>query len=175
MALLDIRTWPDPALSRPAAPAGEVDDELRRVLDDMAETMYAGAGIGLAGPQVGVSRRVLVVDVGEGEDFQATGLLAFVDPEIVEASGRIVWEEGYLSFPGLTVDLERAERVRARARDARGRAFEVEWSGLPAVCIQHEIDHLDGVTIVDRLSRLQRHRALARYKRLRAEQADNES
>ena len=172
MALLDIRIYPDPVLTSPADPVQDFDDALRRLVDDMAETMYAGEGVGLAAPQVGVSRRLLVMDISNPEADGGTSLTAFVNPEIVEARGRITWEEGCLSFPGLTVEIERAEWVRVRAQDAAGEVFETEAAGLPAVCLQHEIDHLDGTVILDKLSRLRRGRALTRWKRLQAEQEE---
>jgi len=169
MPQLDIRIYPDPVLTTPARPVVEFDDALRTLVDDMAETMYADAGIGLAAPQVGVSLRLLVMDVSDPETQKGTGLLAFINPEIVESSGRIVWEEGCLSFPGLTVDVERAHAVRVHAQDVHGKIFSTEANGLPAVCLQHEMDHLDGRVILDRLSRLKRHRALVKWRRLRAE------
>jgi peptide deformylase len=138
MAVRQILKYPDPRLREPGRPVGQVSDEIRRLIDDMAETMYAAPGCGLAAPQIGVSLRI------------------FVDPEILETQGTVTWEEGCLSFPGVSEEISRAERVRVRALDAQGRPFELETGGLLAVAIQHENDHLDGVLMVDKLGPIKR-------------------
>ncbi|QDF95140.1 peptide deformylase [Azoarcus sp. DD4] len=150
MALLPILRYPDPRLHKRAAPVDEVDDVIRKLIDDMAETMYEAPGIGLAATQVDVHRRIVVIDVSEDK----SGLTAFINPEILERSGEQVCEEGCLSVPGVYEKVTRAERVRVRALGRDGRPFELEAEGLLAVCIQHEIDHLDGKVFVEYLSPL---------------------
>lgn len=150
MALLPILRYPDPRLHKHAAPVDEVDDVVRKLIDDMAETMYEAPGIGLAATQVDVHRRIVVIDVSEDK----SGLTVFINPEILERSGEQVCEEGCLSVPGVYEKVTRAERVRVRALGRDGRSFELEAEGLLAVCIQHEIDHLDGKVFVEYLSPL---------------------
>jgi len=158
MALLNILRYPDARLHKLAAPATVFDESLRRLVQDMAETMYAAPGIGLAATQVDVHRQVIVLDVSERRD----SLLVLVNPEIVEASGVSDIEEGCLSLPGIYETLERAERVKVRACDAHGKAFTLEAQGLLAVCIQHEMDHLKGKVFVEHLSQLKQQRIRAR-------------
>jgi peptide deformylase len=122
--------------------------------DDMAETMYAAPGVGLAAPQVGVSERLIVLDIRNREG--TTGLITLINPEIIEAEGRVVEEEGCLSLPGITEDVARAERVLVRGHDLDEREREIEAEGLLAVALQHEIDHLEGILFIDRISRLKR-------------------
>ena len=177
MSLLDVRIYPDPVLLKEAAPVEVFDADLVRLVDDMAETMYHDGGVGLAAPQVGVSRRILVMDCSNPNDPDdadaagAPGLLCFINPEILTREGLIAWEEGCLSFPGLTVEVERSAAIRVRAYDARGAAFEIDLKGLPSVCLQHELDHLDGVVILERVGPLRRRSALARWKKLEEERA----
>ena len=154
MALLPIRRFPDPRLHTVAAPVAEVDDTIRRLIDDMAETMYEAPGIGLAATQVDVHRRVVVIDVSE----ERTELLALVNPVIVARSGEQVCEEGCLSVPGVYDKVSRAERVTVEALDRQGKPFSLDAEGLLAVCIQHEIDHLDGKVFVEYLSLLKQNR-----------------
>lgn len=125
-----------------------VTDEIRRLVDDMAETMYAAPGCGLAAPQIGVNLRVFVIDIA-GED-EPSDLRVFINPEMLETEGVQTWQEGCLSFPGVTEEIKRAERVRARALGADGKPFELRAEGLLAVAIQHETDHLNGVLMIDR-------------------------
>jgi len=159
MAVLTILRYPDPRLHQVAAPVTEFDDELRRLVRDMAETMYAAPGVGLAATQVDVHRRVIVVDVSEDK----SELRVFVNPEIVSASGeRKVYEEGCLSVPGIYEEVERPDRITARAFDEHGAPFTVEADGLLAVCLQHEIDHLNGRVFVQYLSRLKQGRIRTR-------------
>ncbi|MCB1894359.1 MAG: peptide deformylase [Zoogloeaceae bacterium] len=154
MALLPILRFPDPRLHTVAAPVAEVDDTIRRLIDDMAETMYEAPGIGLAATQVDVHRRVVVIDVSE----ERTELLALVNPVIVARSGEQVCEEGCLSVPGVYDKVSRAERVTVEALDRQGKPFSLDAEGLLAVCIQHEIDHLDGKVFVEYLSLLKQNR-----------------
>jgi peptide deformylase len=154
MTRLTILEYPDPRLRTRAAPVARVDDEVRRLIDDMLETMYAAPGIGLAATQVNVHRRLLVVDVSENKDTP----LAFVNPEIVTREDVGIMQEGCLSVPGFFEDVERAQRVRIRALDRDGTPFEIDGEGLLAVCVQHEMDHLDGKLFVDYLSELKRTR-----------------
>jgi peptide deformylase len=165
MALLPILHYPDPRLHKRAAPVETVDERIRQLIRDMAETMYAAPGIGLAATQVDVHERVIVIDVSEDR----TDLRAFVNPVILEAEGEAETEEGCLSVPGVFDKVRRAERVKVRALDAQGEPFVLEAEGLLAVCIQHEIDHLEGKVFVEYLSRLKQQRIAAKLrKQLRA-------
>lgn len=154
MALLPILRYPDPRLHKKAAVVERVDESIRKLIADMAETMYEAPGIGLAATQVDVHKRVVVIDVSEDK----SKLLAFVNPEILERSGEQICEEGCLSVPGIYEKVSRSERVKVCALDPRGEPFILEAEGLLAVCIQHEIDHLDGKLFVDYLSVLKRDR-----------------
>jgi peptide deformylase len=154
MAIRTILEYPDKRLTYEAKPVAEVNDEIRKLVDDMAETMYAAPGVGLAAPQIGVSLRVFVIDTaGENEPSQ---LRAFINPEIVEKRGVVVWEEGCLSFPGVHVEIERAEKVKVKALNEHGKEFSLEADGLLAIAIQHEYDHLDGKLMIDRVSLLKK-------------------
>ncbi len=150
MALLPILRYPDPRLHTRAQPVEEVDDTIRQLVRDMAETMYEAPGIGLAATQVNVHRRVVVIDVSEDR----SDLRVLINPEILERDGMQVCEEGCLSVPGIYEKINRAERVRVRALDEHGKLQEFEAEGLLAVCVQHEIDHLDGRVFVEYLSAL---------------------
>ena len=161
MALLPILHYPDPRLRKVAKPVSQVDDRVRRLVADMAETMRAAPGIGLAATQVDVHERVIVIDISESRDQ----LQVFINPEIVATSGEEESEEGCLSVPGIYELVERAERVKVRAYDQNGNAFTLEAQGLLAVCIQHEIDPLDGKVFVDYLSRLKQQRIAAKMKK----------
>ena len=162
MAVLPILKYPDPRLNRVAKPVREVDDRIRQLVRDMAETMYAAPGIGLAATQVDVHERVIVIDVSEAHDE----LRVFINPEIVgESLDRKVYEEGCLSVPGVYDEVERPDRVTVRALNERGEPFELECEGLLAVCIQHEIDHLDGKVFVQYLSRLKQNRIRTRMQK----------
>lgn len=158
MALLPILRYPDPKLHRIAKPVAEVDASLRKLVADMAETMYEAPGIGLAATQVGALVRVVVIDVTEDK----SRLLALINPEILEKSGEQVCEEGCLSVPGIYEKVARAERVRVVALNTEGNRFEFDAEGLLAVCVQHEIDHLDGKVFVDYLSPLKQGRIKAK-------------
>ena len=154
MAILDILHFPDARLRNVAKPVAVVDDEVRRLVDDMFETMYAAPGIGLAAIQVNRPQRVIVIDVSEDRSQP----LALINPEILERHGVEEMDEGCLSVPGVYETVQRADRVRVRALDRSGAPFELDADGLLAVCIQHEIDHLDGKLFVDYLSSLKRQR-----------------
>lgn len=158
MALLPILRYPDTRLHTVAAPVERVDDSIRQLIADMAETMYEAPGIGLAATQVDVHRRVVIIDVSEDK----SQLLAFINPEILELSGEQVCEEGCLSVPGIYDKVVRAERVKVRALDAQGQSFTLDVDGLLAVCVQHEIDHLQGKVFVEHLSRLKQTRIKSR-------------
>ena len=159
MAILDILRYPDPRLHTVAKRVENVDDGVRRLVRDMAETMYAAPGIGLAATQVDVHRRVIVIDTSDTRDQ----LLVLINPEIVLASAEIQeCEEGCLSVPGVYDTVTRAAKVTVRALDANGIAFERSAEGMLAVCIQHEMDHLEGKVFVEYLSRLKRSRIKAR-------------
>lgn len=150
MALLPILHFPDPRLHTRAAPVAAVTDEIRQLAADMAETMYAAPGIGLAATQVNVHQRVVVIDITEDR----SGLLVLVNPEILERSGERVGEEGCLSVPGIYDKVTRSAAVKVRALGLDGQPFELEADELLAVCIQHEIDHLDGKVFIEHLSQL---------------------
>jgi peptide deformylase len=154
MAKLDILHYPDARLHTIAKPVAAVDARIRQLVDDMAETMYAAPGIGLAATQVNVHERVIVIDISETHDE----LRVFINPELVAQSGTEESEEGCLSVPGIFDKVTRAERVTVRALDRDGKPFELEADGLLAVCIQHEMDHLVGRVFVDYLSSLKRNR-----------------
>lgn len=154
MAILSILEFPDPRLRTKAAPVEQVDDALRRLIDDMFETMYAAPGIGLAATQVDVHKRLLVADVSADKDQPHV----LVNPEIIERDGVEVTEEGCLSVPGFYEPVERAERIRVRAQNRDGETYEMDAEGLLAVCIQHEMDHLEGKLFVDYLSEMKRQR-----------------
>ncbi len=154
MALLHILRYPDPRLRLISTPVAAVDDEIRQLLDDMLETMYAAPGIGLAAPQVDVTKRIIVIDTSQkGDDPRC-----LINPEIVSYEGLGMLEEGCLSVPGFHENVERAQQIKVQALDRDGHPFELEAEGLLSVCIQHEIDHLDGKLFVDYLSEIKRKR-----------------
>lgn len=163
MALLQVLHYPDPRLRHRARPVDRVDDEARRLIDDLFEAMYAAPGVGLAAVQVGVDRRVVVVDVSEDKSEP----LALVNPEILGREGEEESEEGCLSVPGVYEMVRRAERIRFRALDRDGVPFEADAEGLLAVCVQHECDHLNGRLFVDYLSELKRRRIRKRLEKQR--------
>jgi peptide deformylase len=161
MALLPILEYPDPRLKKVAAPVTAFTPDLVKLVRDMAETMYAAPGVGLAATQVDVHKRVIVIDVSEAKD----DLLVLVNPEIVSAEGEAECEEGCLSVPGYYDKVTRAARITVRARDERGEPIERTAEGLLAVCIQHEMDHLVGKVFVDYLSPLKRARLAAKQRK----------
>lgn len=161
MAILTILHYPDERLHKVAAPVVEVNDEIRKLVKDMAETMYAAPGIGLAATQVDVHRQVIVIDISERRD----GLIVLINPEIVAEEGRAEREEGCLSVPGIYDKVSRAEKITVRALDQEGKPFSLETSGLLGVCIQHEMDHLKGRVFVEYLSRLKQARIKNKLKK----------
>lgn len=158
MALLNILRYPDARLHKLSLPVTEFDEPLKKLVGDMAETMYAAPGIGLAATQVDVHKQVIVVDVSERRDT----LVVLINPQIVEASGVSDIEEGCLSVPGIYDTVERAERVKIRAYDHNGNPFTLQAQGVLSVCIQHEMDHLKGKVFVEHLSQLKQQRIRAR-------------
>ena len=167
MAKLKILEFPDPRLRTKATPISVVDDELRMFIDDMFETMYEAPGIGLAATQVDVHKRLLVTDVSGDKDEP----FVLINPEILEKDGVIVTDEGCLSVPGYYEEVERAERIKVRFLDREGDDVELEAHGLLAVCIQHEVDHLDGKLFVDYLSEAKRSRIRKKLEKERRQQA----
>ena len=159
--ILNILEYPDPRLKKVASPVRAFTPDIEKLVRDMAETMYAAPGIGLAATQVDVHKSIIVMDISDARDE----LRVFVNPQIVAAEGEAECEEGCLSVPGYYDKVTRAERVTVRAQDARGEPFELEAEGLLAVCVQHEMDHLQGTVFVDRLSPLKRARLANRLKK----------
>jgi peptide deformylase len=166
MALHPILQYPAPVLKTRAIPVTNIGGDVVRLIEDMAETMYAAPGVGLAAPQVGVGWRVVVLDVHTDDEQPGTRLLKLINPEIAEREGEVVWEEGCLSVPDLTAPVKRARRVLVRAWTPEERQIELEAEELLAVVLQHEIDHLDGKLFLDRLSRLKRDLYRARRRKL---------
>ena len=167
MALLNILHFPDPRLRKVAKPVTEFDDELRQLVSDMFETMYEAPGIGLAATQVDRHIRLLVMDVSEARDRPR----CLINPEILAADGEEETDEGCLSVPGFYEKVRRAEHIRVRAQDPHGEVSEFEASGLEAVCIQHEMDHLEGKLFVDYLSNLKRNRIRSKLEKMQRQQA----
>jgi peptide deformylase len=167
MAIRTILRYPDKRLRDKALPVAVVDDEIRKLCDDMAETMYAAPGVGLAAPQIGVSKRIFVIDIANADE--KSDLRVFINPEFVAREGEMVWEEGCLSFPGIHEEVQRAAKVTVRAIGLDGKPFEVTAEGLLSIAIQHENDHLEGTLMVDRVSLLKR-RFIDREMRKRAMQ-----
>jgi peptide deformylase len=181
MALREIKIWPDPVLQQSAAQVAIVDEGVRALVGDLFDTMYHANGVGLAANQIGVPRRVLVIDLDPrnerrddpelASDLKASGFhgpQAFINPEIIAAEGEILWEEGCLSVPGVNETVRRRAQVTVRAQDVDGRVFEQQATGLYAVAIQHETDHLDGRVFVEYLSRLKQDVIRRRMIRLKA-------
>jgi peptide deformylase len=165
MAIRKILHYPDPRLRRKALPVDTVDGEIRTLIDELAETMYQAPGMGLAAPQIDVSKRVLVIDISEARN----DLRVLVNPELLTQEGEQTMEEGCLSVPGVYEEVTRAAKITVRALGGDGKPFELEADGLLATCVQHEIDHLDGKLFVDYLSRLKQQRVrkkLAKQQRL---------
>lgn len=162
MAILEILHHPDPRLRKKATPVAVVDDKTRELMDNMLETMYAAKGIGLAATQVNVQQRIVVMDLSEEKNAP----LYFINAEILHKEGQIEHEEGCLSVPEYYEKVTRAERVKVRALGRDGQSFELEADGLLAVCIQHELDHLDGKLFVDYLSQLKQQRVRKKMEKL---------
>jgi peptide deformylase len=154
VALREILTYPDPRLREVARPVAVVDDEIRALIEDMAETMYDAPGVGLAANQIGVPLRIFVIDIASDEE--PSDLMVFINPKIEERDGTQVYKERCLSFPGVAEDVKRAATLKVTALNALGEPFELHADGLLAVAIQHENDHLDGVLMVDKFNALKR-------------------
>jgi peptide deformylase len=165
MALRPVLQFPDKRLADRSQPIDEVTDELRELARDMCEVMYDEPGIGLAAPQLGCPVRLVVVDTEWTAEDAERNPLILVNPELSEHAGKLVWTEGCLSVPDFEADVERAEQVLLRASDLDGKEIELRADGLQAVCLQHEVDHLDGILFIDHISRLKRSRYVARRKK----------
>lgn len=162
MEKLDIVLYPDSGLREKCAPIPEMTDDLDKIIDEMFYTMYDAPGIGLAAPQVALQQRLIVVDVSENKDQP----IALLNPEVVQSSGQITWEEGCLSIPGIYAKVKRPSDILVRGMNRDGKNIEFEANELLAVCIQHEIDHLNGTLFIDHLSNLKRTRAVQKYQKL---------
>jgi peptide deformylase len=186
MAVRRIRIWPDPALKEKAKPVGNVDGAIKALVDDLFETMYKANGVGLAATQVAEGKRVLVIDLdpkaqGKSDDdvraeldaWGFKGPTAFINPEIITSEGSIVWQEGCLSVPGYTDEVKRKESVIVRAVGVDGEVFDTEATGLFAVALQHEMDHLEGRVFVEYLSKLKRDVVRRKMDRVREEAEDD--
>ena len=165
--ILKIVKYPEPVLSQPGEPVTEFDKELRKLVADMFETAYASQGIGLAAPQVGVSKRLTVIDVSMGKDPKDR--LVLVNPEIISSEGKLYEEEGCLSFPDIREKIVRAAKMRIRAQDEHGKWFEMDGEELLARCMQHEIDHLNGMLFIFRMSGLKRDLNLRKIRKMQRE------
>jgi peptide deformylase len=165
MARLPILTAPDRRLKQKSLAIPEVSEKIIKLMDDMAETMYAAPGIGLAAPQVGHLKRVIVVDVETYDGDDKHELFCLANPEIIEREGETIWPEGCLSVPDFTEDVIRADRILVRALNRDNQQVEIEAGGLLSVCLQHEIDHLDGLLFIDHISRLKRAMILQKLKK----------
>ncbi|MBQ9683529.1 MAG: peptide deformylase [Neisseriaceae bacterium] len=165
MAILDILKYPDPRLHTVATPVAEVNDQIRHIVADMAETMYASKGIGLAATQVNIHQQIVVMDLSE----ERNQLRVFINAKITDKQGEQVYEEGCLSVPGVFDKVKRAAEITVEALDENGKPFTLHADGLLAVCIQHELDHLQGKVFVEYLSRLKQNRIVAKMKKLSRE------
>jgi peptide deformylase len=172
MALREIVQFPDPRLKQVAKPITEVDDALRELARDMIDVMYDEPGIGLAAPQVGASVRMFVIDTEWSDEEIGKNPTVVLNPEISEREGAITWEEGCLSVPDYTADVDRDEKIRLCGTDLDGNPIDEIAEGLRAVCIQHEVDHLDGVLFIDRISRLKRSLYVKKRKKQLLEEQD---
>jgi peptide deformylase len=170
MAIRTILHYPDKRLRESGKRIDKITAEIQCLVDDMAETMYAAPGVGLAATQIGEAVQIFVIDIAEQD--QPSDLRVFINPEILERVDELTWNEGCLSFPGVTEEIDRAAKVRVRAQDREGKWFELEAEGLLAIAIQHENDHLQGVLMIDKLGPLKR-RILDRKMKKRAEERAN--
>ncbi len=159
MAILEIKEYGEPVLREKALPVKEVNPEILNLIKDMAETMYTDSGVGLAAPQVGVSKRIIIID-GEEE-----GLIVLINPMIVRSEGEVVAEEGCLSVPGIYSKVKRSSKVTVKALNENGDSIEITKEGLTARALQHEIDHLDGILFIDRIGRMERQILLNKLKK----------
>lgn len=164
MAIREIKRYPEKVLKEKATPVTDIDGDVQKLIDDMIETMYAAPGIGLAAPQVGVSKRIIVIDVSVKET-EKTPLLVLINPEIIRTEGEIESEEGCLSIPGYITTVKRAERVLVSGLNRDGKEILIEGEGLLSRALQHEIDHLNGILFIDRISSIKREFFKKRYKK----------
>ena len=172
MAIREINKFPDPVLRKKTAAVGAIDDDLCRLIDDMVETMHAAPGVGLAANQVGVPLQVAVIDIGDHEEEgKKHPLVVLINPEVLSLEGTVVAEEGCLSVPDFTEKVKRAARIKVRAKDRAGKTFELEADGLMAKALQHEIDHLNGILFIDRLSPIKKSIFRRKIKKVLAESA----
>jgi peptide deformylase len=165
--ILKVVKYPEPVLSQPGEPVTEFDAELNKFVDDMFETMYASQGIGLAAPQVAVSKRITTIDLSQGKDPKQK--LVLINPEIIFREGKQYEEEGCLSFPEIREKVQRAEKVKIRAQDLKGKWFEMDGEELLSRAFQHEIDHLDGMLFIFRMSSLKRDLVLRKIRKMQRE------
>lgn len=165
MAVRKIVRYPDPILKTPTLKVDVIDRDIVKLVEDMFETMYHAEGVGLAANQIGEPLRIMVIDTSPKKESPPVKL-ALINPELLGGQGSIKYREGCLSFPGLTVEVERYQKVRFRAMDLKGEIKEYELEGFPAIVFQHELDHLDGITFIDRVNGLKRRLALERYAKL---------
>jgi len=170
MAVRKIVRFPDPILKTPTLRVDVIDQQIRQLIEDMFDTMYHEEGVGLAANQIGEPLRIMVIDTTPKKESPPVKL-ALINPELISAEGKIKYKEGCLSFPGLTVEVERFEKVRFRAMDPNGEVKEYQLEGFPAIVFQHELDHLDGITFIDRVNGLKRRLALERYAKLQRQSA----
>jgi peptide deformylase len=163
MAILEIKKYPDPILKKKAAAVKDIDSYTDSLIKDMIETMYAAPGVGLAAPQIGVSLRIVVIDVSQRDGNH--GLITLINPEIIQSEKDILWEEGCLSIPNFTANIKRKEKVVVKGYDRNLKEIEIEGEGILSIAIQHEIDHLNGLLLIDRLSPLKRGLFKKRFKK----------
>jgi peptide deformylase len=173
MALREVLQFPDPRLKRVSEPIVEITDAIRELARDMCDVMYDEPGIGLAAPQVGEAIRMFVIDTDWTEEDGSKNPTVIINPEFVRSAGKIVWEEGCLSVPDLTADVERAAEVTIKGLDLDGKEYVEEATGLRAVCLQHEYDHLDGKLFIDRISFLKRSRYIQKRKKQLREESES--
>ncbi|WP_457569334.1 peptide deformylase [Desulfurobacterium sp.] len=166
---MEIRIYPDEVLKKQAEKVEEFNEEIRNIVNQMFETMYKRGGLGLAGNQVGILKRIVVIDLDAGKEREGKNQIVLINPEIVTMEGEQLNQEGCLSLPGLYKKVKRAAYVKVKAQNVDGEDFEIEGEDLLARALQHEIDHLNGIVFIDRLSPLQRRLALQRYKKLKRE------
>lgn len=172
MAIREIKKFPDPVLRKKTAVVGAIDADLCRLIDDMVETMHAAPGVGLAANQVGVPLQLAVIDIGDHEEEgKKHPLVVLINPEVLSLEGTVVAEEGCLSVPDFSEKVKRAARIKVRAKDREGKVFELEADGLMAKALQHEIDHLNGILFIDRLSPIKKSIFRRRMKKAMAETA----
>ncbi len=163
MSVLEIKKYPEKILRKKTSPVREFNSDIQKLIDDMIETMYTASGVGLAANQVGVSKQVMTIDVGSDE--RPASLVILINPEIISSDGEVETEEGCLSLPGYTTFLKRAERIKVKGLDRNGEPVEIEGNGFLSRALQHEIDHLNGVLLIDRIGRVKKELFKKRFMR----------